>query len=233
MAATALPSTGGTPAEEPVGCDVSDMYLVHGLLRLHFSDAPGLVAAVPDGSTERAGIISDHLEELAVTLHDHHETEDDVLWGQLEAKDPGCVIHTARMKAAHVEIGERLEAVRAALPAWRASGGAAERTSVHAATEEVRTSLEKHLGDEEGNILPIASRSLTQAEWNRLGEVAQGKIPRARLFVHLGFLLDSLPEAERSVFLKKELPAPLRGLWAIAGRRSYRKYRTRVYGEAA
>lgn len=233
MAASALPSTGAPEPADGAGCDVSDMYMVHGLLRMHFGDAPGLVGAVPTGSTERAGVISDHLEELALTLHDHHQTEDDVLWGQLEAKDVGCVVHTTRMKAAHVEIGERLDALKATLPAWRETGGAAERDRVHTAAGDVLASLTTHLGDEEGVILPIASRTLTQAEWNRLGEVAQTKIPRNRLFIHLGFILESMPPDEADRFLKKELPGPVRLLWKVVGRRRYVEYRDLVYGTAA
>jgi hemerythrin-like domain-containing protein len=231
--AEALPSTGGPGPSEQYGCDTSDMFLVHKLLRSLFGDAPMLVTSVPVGDRERAAVIADHLAEIADGLHDHHHTEDDELWDRLETREPACTLHVSRMKAAHAEIAVQIEKLTSALPAWRASASAADRASVLAIMETILRELGDHLGDEEVTILPIASRTMTQAEWDRMGEIARAKVPRSRLFLQLGFILDTVPEQDRERWKKDFLPAPARILYALVGKRQYEKHRRLVYGDAA
>lgn len=231
MAATALPSTGGP--EQTWSCDTSDIYVVHNLFRVSYGDAPALARAVADGDTERAAFLAEYFGELIDALHDHHHTEDDELWDRMEQRDPGCSLHVEKMRIDHREIATLLDELTATLEPWKATADAASRDRVAAALDAVLASLTSHLGVEETDILPIAQRTISQAEWDRMGELARAKVPRERLFIQLGFILASIPEAEREKWKKDFLPVPARVLYALVGRRQYEKYRARVYGTAA
>jgi hypothetical protein len=66
-----------------------------------------------------------------------------------------------------------------------------------------------------------------------MGEIARAKVPRSRLFLQLGFILDTVPEQDRERWKKDFLPAPARILYALVGKRQYEKHRRLVYGDAA
>ena len=51
---------------------------------------------------------------------------------------------------------------------------------------------------------------MTQVEWDRMGELARARVPSDRLAIHLGFLLASMPDAERDRWKKDFLPASTR-----------------------
>jgi hemerythrin-like domain-containing protein len=230
MPATALPSTGDPAPRSGVGCDTGDMVMIHNLYRKAFREARELVAAASDAGTVRAGVLADHLAELAESVHHHHHTEGVTLWDQLEAAAPGCEAHVERMKAQHRALSDALDELTALLPAWRASASSKDHAAVVAALDGVLTSLTEHLGDEEHSILPIASVAMTQAEWNKIGEMGRSGTPRDKQFVQLGFILDSMPEAERDAWRKKNLPGPVWLLYKLVGRRQYEKHRALVYG---
>ncbi len=226
----ALPGTGTPGHFELYGCDTADMLFVHNLFRSVYGDAPMLVRAVADGDVARAWIVSDHLFELGERLHDHHQTQDDELWVRLEQRDPGSSTHVARMKAAHARIAELLDQLSTALHEWRVGASAADRETVLAVTEQLLRTLTDHLDDEEATVLPIAARTMTQVEWDRMAELARTKVPGDRLSIYLGFLLSSMPEAERERWKKDFLPASSRLAYELVGRHQYEKQRKLVYG---
>ena len=233
MPATALPSTGDPAPRGKIGCDTSDMVMIHNLYRKVFREASELVAAAKSADTTRAGVLSDHLAELAESVHHHHHTEGVTLWDQLEAAAPGCEPHVERMKAEHRALSDALDRLTELLPAWRASASEKDHAAVARALAGVLASLNEHLGDEEVSILPIAAKSMTQAEWNKIGEMGRAGTPRDKQFVQLGFILDSMPEAEREAWRKQNLPGPVWLLYKLIGKRQYEKHRALVYGTAA
>jgi len=231
--AHALPSTGDPGPAEGAGCDTSDMLVIHRLIRSSFDEAPGLIDGVADGDRGRAEIVGAHVDALATSLHGHHHSEDTVLWDELERRAPSCAIHIGRMRAQHAEMAEHLAELQAALPAWRSSGSKADAAPVRAALDGVLASLGVHLPDEETSILPVAQRAMSQKAWDRLGEAGRASVPKDKVFIQLGFILDSIPEAERQKWKQDFLPLPARVLYAIVGRRQYERYRARLYGTAA
>lgn len=96
----------------------------------------------------------------------------------------------------------------------------------------VRDTLEIHLGQEENEILPIAARSLSQAEWDQLGKHGMAGIPRERMLIQLGMMLESMPADERAGWLKSHLPPIGRLLYTLLGRRQFVNHYRAVYGAA-
>ncbi len=214
------------------GCDTSDMITIHRLMRRLFGDAADLVRGVADQNRQRVQVIADHIAEIANGLHLHHHTEDTLLWDTLEERSPGCALHVGQMKAQHAAIGAHLDELEAVLPAWRASAAAGDREKVAAVLDRVRDTLERHLGQEEKDILPVASASMSQAEWDVLGKHGMESIPRDRMLIQLGMMLESMPAAERRGWLREHVPLVGRLLFLLVGRRQFVNHYRLVYGAA-
>ena len=195
--------------------------MIHRLYRRGFAEAPDLVSGVTVGDAAHAEAVSDHLALLSVSLHAHHEGEDERLWGALETRAPSCAMHVERMKQHHAVMLVQLVALDEALPAWRASGRDPE--NVLAALSGVNTALDTHLGDEETTIVPVMETTLTQAEVDWFGEHGRRSTPKGKTWASLGMILDAQPDGGTS-FLG-ELPPPVRLLWRLIGSRRYAAYR--------
>ena len=209
------------------------MLMIHGLMRTVFRDAPRLVTAVAPGDSERAKVVGEHVIEIADGLHRHHTGEDELLWDQLSAKSPGCAIHVGLMKRQHAAMGEALYRAEKAAVTWQDVPDLAHRDALVAALDAINALLKEHLGDEERLILPTAGQVMSQREWNRLGEHGRAAIPKNRMFIQLGFILDSMPPDAARRFLAEALPAPARVLYRVSGRRQDLAHRRRVYGASA
>jgi hemerythrin-like domain-containing protein len=208
------------------------MLMIHSVFRSQFADTLRLLRAAPDGIRERAQILGDLVLELAAALHRHHEGEDDLLWDRLEQKAPSCAAHVATMRAQHAEVSDLLTTVESVTPIWMASATATDRDAVVAAVQAVFDALLEHLGDEESDILPIAAVTLTPQEWGELGQRGRSEIPRDRMLIQLGTILESAAPEHRERFWK-ELPPPVRLLYRLVGKRQYERERARIEGTAA
>lgn len=231
MPATPLPASG-VPAGAAVLCDTRDMLMIHSVFRTQFTEALRLLRASPAGDRERAGVLGPLVLELAEALHRHHHGEDELLWDRLESKAPGCAAHVEQMRVQHAEVARLLAVVEATAPAWIASGDAADRDVVVAAVQAVYDALVVHLGDEETEILPVAAVTLTAAEWGELGQRGRSEIPRDRMLIQLGTILESAAPEHRDRFWA-ELPLPVKVLYHLVGRRRYARERARIEGTAA
>lgn len=224
--------TGPTqqPAPAAVGCDTSGMVMIHRVYRHLYREAPAIVRRVPDGAAARTAVVAEHVRDIAHALHHHHRTEDELLWDDLEARAPACALHVGLMRSQHAEVGRLLAELDAAVPAWEARAGAAERDAVADLLDRIGAALETHLGAEEQQILPVAARTMSQAEWDRLGEAGRSGTPRDKRLTQLGWILEALGPQDGQRFLREELPAPVRLLWTVVGRRQFEKHRRAVHG---
>ena len=241
MPAEPLPSTGAS-APPPAGapgattpewrCDTADLIMFHRFLRMMFHEAPALVERVDEGDRRQAGRVAGHIAQIATALHQHHHGEDVYVWDDLATRTPACALHVSQMRTQHAEITELLERLRTALAPWSTSASRADAAVLLVAITRLTTTLDRHLGQEEREILPVAAVSFTQAEWDRLAEHGRATAPKDWALVQLGFMLESMPDAERAEFLRA-LPAFVRVLWSVVGRAQYRRYRARLYGPEA
>lgn len=230
--AARLPRGGIAPTGEDRGCDTSGMLVVHRMLRRRFADAPRLVRAVPPGDTRRSAVIGRHVAEFAQVLHNHHLTEDELLWGTLESRSPACALHVAQMRAQHEAVAAVLRELEAGLPAWQNSADPAARDRVAEVLDRVRAALAAHLGQEEDQILPVAAATMSQREWDAFGEHGLASVPKSRLMVQLGYVLDPFAPEERLMWMKASIPGFARLLYRLVGRRQYESDYRRVYGTA-
>ena len=81
----------------------------------------------------------------------------------------------------------------------------------------------RHLDDEEKNVVPLAAVTMTQEEWDAIGKHGVGELPRDKQPVAFGLLLEPLNDADRA-FMKRTLPAPIRLLYPVLIDRPWKKY---------
>jgi hemerythrin-like domain-containing protein len=210
--------------------DVHEMVIIHRWLRREFTILPGLVTSVPAGDTGRAKLIAGHARALLDALHVHHSGEDELLWPKLLDRASPSQDLVARMQAQHEGVAAATGSVRDLLDRWEVAADPSTGRQLAGDVQAMREALFTHLNEEESAILPLAAEHLSAAEWEKLGEHGVSHTPRNQLLLLLGQILEDTSDAERRAFLAK-LPLPPRLLWAITGRRQYRRYTRRIRGQ--
>ena len=212
---TQLPSAG-----KPL-CDTSDLIMIHGMYRKVYTDAPALVSGVVPGNTVQRDAVADHISDISQSLHAHHHGEDTLLWDQLVERAPACAVHVGQMREQHEVVAQLLDQLDSHVARWRASGSIEDRDAVAATVDNVRVTLFRHLGEEERDIVPVAQENMPQHLWDKLGEHGRAAAPRNRQLLSLGHILSSMSPVDQAVWMKANLPAPVRLLWRIVGRRQF------------
>jgi Hemerythrin HHE cation binding domain len=209
------------PNPQPI--DVRDMAIVHRTFRRAFTEGAALLRANPTPSPQRVAFLTNHAEFGLEMLHHHHDAEDEYLYPLLKERAPDQVEATENTRHQHEEVAEAIDAALAAIRAWRDDPSAATCEAAAAAFEALNESLQPHLDDEEQTVVPLAAVTLTQAEWDHLGELGRAGIPRKKMGVAFGMLLEPLDESERA-YMKAQLPAPVRLLYRPMIQRPWDKY---------
>ncbi|NEK56279.1 hemerythrin domain-containing protein [Geodermatophilus sabuli] len=209
--------------------DVHDMVVVHRVFRREFRLLPALVRAVPAGDTARAAVLAGHARLCLTGLHLHHTSEDVLLWPKLleRAAPDAALVH--RMEAQHARVEQAVDRLGPALRRWQAEARPAVTVEVATDLEELAAALLEHLDDEEREILPLAARQLTQAEWSELGQHGMKEMRRQDLPLMFGMVVEECSPEERSEMLAV-VPAPVRLLLRTVFARRYRRYVSRVRG---
>lgn len=207
--------------------DVQEMVVVHRMFRREYALAPELVRGVSPGDRARAAVVAAHLTELGTMLHHHHSGEDELVWPKLHARTPVSAELVHRMESQHEQVGRLLEQVEHLLPAWAEQPDAARRDALAEVLTALAPALAGHLEEEERDVLPLIEEHLTKAEWDQLGERAVAAIPKPRMLVLLGYLLEEADAEERRTMLGV-LPPPVRLLYLAVGRRKWAKERDRI-----
>ena len=231
MPATPLPPSGHIPSSngEVKTCDASGMAMIHRMFKAGFGEAPGLVRDVAPGDIQRVNAIATQLNLLSVSLHTHHEGEDERLWGALASRAPSCAAHVERMKAQHDAMLVQLARMDAALPPWHKSAATQGADALVAALDGINAALAVHLPDEEAHIVPVMEAVITQDEVEWFGEHGRKATPKGQTWNALGAILASQPDGGQEM-LRHDLPVPARLLWRWVGKRKYAKTRAALEG---
>jgi hemerythrin-like domain-containing protein len=208
--------------------DTEEMVIVHNCFRKQFGNLPGLIRAVPAGDVARAGVVIGHLTELLEGLHHHHANEDDYLWPLLLERVTADAALVLRMEEQHSRVEALVHRVSELSAGFAATGAPADGAALAAHLEQLTAVLAEHLVDEEQHILPLCEQVLTVPEWNELGERGRAGMPKDRLLIQVGWLLDSADDRQRRRFLG-ELPLIAQALWRLIGRRQWRAEYRRIY----
>jgi hemerythrin-like domain-containing protein len=207
-------------APDAIVTNTDDMVLVHQALRREFALLPRMIRAVPDGDKARAEIVGAHCEEMLEVLHHHHEGEDEELWPILEARAVSQQDLLSRMESQHKAVAELAAGLPALLSVWRRSAAEADGEPLAAGLDEVSAALNEHLHDEEQQVLPLVREYVTNGEWAVLGQRGMASMPKPRMLVFLGYMLEDATPAQRDHFMGR-IPLPPRLLYRFVGQRKY------------
>ncbi len=212
--------------------DTRDMVVVHTAFRREFHLAPDLVRGVAEGDRHRAEVVAEHLDLLTTMLHHHHATEDRLLWPLLIERVPAELAPVIElMEQQHERIHAANDSVTAQLPRWRLDPSAESREQLAAALDEVVAALDEHLGAEEEQLLPIAARHLTEAEWLRLGEEGMAGLRGSQLPLAFG-MMKYQGDPEVVAGMLSHAPLLARVLMPVMAPRAFARYSMKVHGTA-
>lgn len=212
--------------------DTSVMPTLHTFFRRELRLAGGVIRGVAEGDRTRAEIVCDHLDFLARSLHHHHTVEDELLWPKLLERVPeelAPIVHL--MEFQHERVNGLIQEIGSVLPAFRSTAAVESRDRLADLFDSLYVHLVEHLDAEEERLLPIAARTLTQAEWDAMGEAGRNGTPRKELALLLGmYQYEGAPEAIAEMLA--EAPAPVRWIVPRLSRRAFRKHAVRIHGTA-
>lgn len=210
------------------GVDTHEMVLIHRVIRREFGQLPRLFRAAA-GDRSRSGVVGAHAREMLDFLHTHHTGEDELLFPLLRERavlDPELM---DRMDAQHALVDDAVTAIGADLPAWTTSADGAAGERMAARVEAMMPTLVDHLAEEEQELLPIVSLTLSQREWDALGKHGMSAIPLTRRLVILGHITEETDDAERRRFMQV-VPAPARLAYRLIGRRQFTRETNAIRG---
>jgi Hemerythrin HHE cation binding domain len=143
---------------------------------------------------------------LATVLHHHHRAEDTVLFPALTRRQPGAAVTTAELEGQHAELDVALAALRTDLTA----------------AGDVRRLVERHLGLEERQVLPLWMASFTTAEHERFAASLRRSTPLRDAGLMIAWLLDTAPVGSFEVAWD-QVPPALRAVHRVWWRRRYER----------
>jgi hemerythrin-like domain-containing protein len=196
---------------ETAPIDVRDMRIIHATFRSSYTQSAALVRANPTPSAQRVGFLADHVSFGLQMLHHHHESEDEMLYPVLVARVPEQAERTEQIDHEHLQIATAIDAALASCADWRATPTAANGEALASSLDDLVAVLEPHLADEESEVVPLAARTLTREEWEAIGAHSRASIPRDKMGIAFGMILEPLDEDDRA-YMKKQLPLPVRTL---------------------
>jgi len=188
------------------------MVVIHKALRREFSLMPTLVAAVADGDLSRAATIAEHAQLSLRFLHEHHNSEDRLIWPILQERVPLEERLIELMKRQHQSVDDLIALITPKLVAWSETADTRTRELIAARLTELDIALDEHLVREETDVLPLIHENLSVAEWNASEDEAVKNGPRslsAKLLL-AGMVLEDANPAEHAV--ERARPAMRHGL---------------------
>lgn len=219
-----------TNAEHPIidePTDLHDMVVVHRVFRRELRAIPRLVLDTPSGDLPRAAVVAGHARLILSGLHLHHTGEDELLWPLLLERAAPAADVVERMQVQHLAADELIRQLEVVLDRWQVEARPAVAAEAARLLDRLREVVIEHLDEEERNILPVASRAITQDEWSAVGEAGVAKMSRQELPLMFGAVLEDASFEERREMLQA-LPLPARVLMRTWGPGHYRRYITKV-----
>jgi hemerythrin-like domain-containing protein len=199
------------------------MGIVHNALRRDLSRTTAAISSTPFPAAAQRVAIAAHVRWLMEFLHSHHAGEDQGLWPLVRAHNPAAGEMLDRMDADHVRIGPQMDRVRDAAASYETDASARAREGLAAAIESLRSVLDAHLRREEDEMMPIVSRSISHAQWEKFNNTYYVKPKSKKDLGREGhWMIDGLDPQHYEVVVRHVPPVP-RFILIHAFARPYRR----------
>jgi hemerythrin-like domain-containing protein len=203
--------------------DTSDMLIPHGVFRTGFASAGSIIAGVRPGDVERTALVGSYLDNVLRFLDAHHGGEDAVVWPVLGERSPAAGELLARMQNEHAAIHELREKAGTALTAWTATASAEDGRALASALAGLAAEIDVHFGEEEAEILPLASRNMSPEEWGQLPGHAMQHFTGDKIWLVLGLVFEQMTPEQLAITLQ-HMPPPVVQMWDSTGRAAFEEF---------
>ncbi|MBB4743840.1 hemerythrin-like domain-containing protein [Actinoplanes octamycinicus] len=208
------------------------MIMIHRVFRREAAQLQHYVGATATGDVARARQLAEVIREYIGGLHHHHSGEDQLIWPLLHERARLHDDLVSLMERQHRDLDDTLTTVEELLPRWAGTAADPDRAALITALTEHQRVLHQHLTDEETKVMPLVEQHLALAEWERVGRNGLENMPKNKVFLALGAILEDATPEERAEFMKK-VPLAGRIAWKLIGQRQYRTWRASVSGQQA
>jgi hemerythrin-like domain-containing protein len=209
--------------------DLTTFAVLHRAMRVDGTRLAAAVAAVGDADRTRVAALARWYRGFCAELHEHHTVEDELFFPVLADRVPSFDGHAERIELEHHQLDDALAGVGAALDALAEPGGrVASHTRAVAATRELADLLERHLGFEDADVLPLYVRHFTADEYAEIEQRARKRASLANLTFTIPWGAQAASDDERARMFGAA-PLAFRLVW-YASRRRYARLAERALG---
>jgi hemerythrin-like domain-containing protein len=195
--------------------DVSDMVVVHDVLRDVLDAAPALVGAAGPADQQRVALISNFYDNILSFLAAHHGGEDALVFPRLIERCPADAVLVEHIASQHHDVHAAVAASEQALKEW-AAGDVSAQSRVASALQELGETMRTHLADEERELLPLCEANLSIQEWGELPGHAMRAFAGDNLWLITGLIRERMTQDQRDMMLAN-MPPPLVEMWVSSG----------------
>lgn len=210
-----LPGQVAAP-EGPI--DMVMMYVMHHAFRRDLDAFVPAVRNTPAGDRRTWQRLAVRWELFAEALHEHHTTEDDLVWPELgRLVPPEDLAVLEAMAEEHTEIDPLLASCGAGFRRLAQREDEDARAALAVRVSAAREALRRHLAHEESEAIAVIQRAVTADDWARIeAEINRGGSLRAAVRV-VPWVAYGVPrEARDRVFV--QVAGPFRLLWLLTRR---------------
>jgi hemerythrin-like domain-containing protein len=206
-----------TITEQTPRPDVSEMVVIHDVLRDVLDAAPELVGAAD--APGRARMLSNFYDNVLNFLAVHHAGEDELVFPRLIQRCPDDAAQVEQIAAQHHDVDAAVAASERSLTEWSA-GDASAQSRVAAALADLRATMRTHLEDEEREVLPLCEAHLSIEEWSELPGHAMRAFAGDKLWLITGLIRQRMTQQQRDMMLA-HMPPPLVDMWVSQGEAAF------------
>jgi hemerythrin-like domain-containing protein len=193
--------------------DARDMYTVHTMFRREFGLLPGLVRTVAAEDTERARVVTQHIQLMNFLVEGHHSAEDAFLWPKVLERAPREIVPVVHLvEGHHKDIDALIGEIGPLLGPWSDTAGSDDGEALARLLERLAVALYEHMALEEKLVLPLVEQHVLAVEWEEMVNDVGAKIPQGIGLLLVGMLMyeggpDAAPLELRSVLAEMGPPA--------------------------
>lgn len=212
--------------------DLSTFYALHEAMRRSADRFAAALDVLRPEETARLRALDRWYDGFARELEKHHRIEDTIFFPALLARIPAFDEVNETLAAGHHHLDDVIAGIRRGMSAL-VNGEPFERWHPETLSYAVELSrfLHEHLGLEDQDVLPLASRHFSAEEWEALDQAAMKATGLRQMLVTVPWLMTmGEPEACRRILV--DAPGALKLIWALT-RGSYGRLVARAFPEQA
>lgn len=198
--------------------DLSGYRAVHLALRGGADAMASVAATIQPGNRPRVSALVRYWAGYSAELHQHHTTEDDLIFPALIARVPVAAELIERTDAEHGQLDALVARCNHALAALADGVRSADLAASFAG---LAAHMATHLDFEDDDVLPLFERHFTVEEYTELEQQAMADLDMRQALFAVPFILHWATPALRADVLGSA-PLPLRAVYRLTRRRHAR-----------